>query len=229
MTRTIWIATLLAAGAFPGGCGEEGAEENAGGDTIDVVTGQETEGAGEALDPAENSAEAWLAGRYGPESGMVELEVSSGGETTRQVRYWRDHGRTEALYWYAFGENSPPHMTVIRGDSVYFRGPADSAVQVRAWDPSLPIAMPNFQRLNDAMRQKYGGLRQLEGREVFGYPTDGHELRSGQVVSRVWEHDGVMLHGEIDGIPAQKIEPMTVTATNVALEIDVPDEKFELK
>ena len=231
--RTSWwswgVLCCVVAGGLLVGCGDE-AEEWSGADSTGVEVGDGGDSVAEstpAVDPAQNSPEAWLADRYGPESGVVELVVESEGEETRQVRYFRDHGRTEALYWYAFGDDNTPHVTITKNDSVYFRGPADPAPQVQPWTTSLPIAIPNFRNLNDAMTTKYG-LKEIEGRTILGREAHGYELRSGPVVSRVWTWEGVMLYGEIDGHPGENIKPITIRATDLQVDADIPDERFTL-
>lgn len=208
------------------GC-SDAAEEGEATDSAEVAVRDTGTISGPSPDPAQNSPEVWLADRYGPENGVVELVVESEGEETRQVRYFRDHGRTEALYWYAFGDDNAPHVTITKNDSVYFRGPADAAPQVQPWTSSLPIAMPNFRNLNDAMTAKYS-LKEIEGKTLLDREAHGYELRSGPVVSRVWTWEGIMLFGEIDGHPEQNIKPITIRATDLQVDVDIPDERFVL-
>ncbi len=224
--RGLFCCMIAAIGLSGAGC-DDSAESGDATDSAEVAVVDTGTLSGPAPDPSQNLPEAWLADRYGPESGVVELVVESDGEETRQVRYFADHGRREALYWYAFGDENAPHVTITKNDSVYFRGPADPAPQVQPWTSDLPIAMPNYRNLNEAMKRRYS-LKEIEGKTVLDRETRGYELRSGPVVSRVWEWEGIMLYGEIDGLPEQNIEPVTIRATTLDLEADIPDERFTI-
>ena len=135
--RGLFCCMIAAIGLSGAGC-DDSAESGDATDSAEVAVVDTGTLSGPAPDPSQNLPEAWLADRYGPESGVVELVVESDGEETRQVRYFADHGRREALYWYAFGDENAPHVTITKNDSAYFRGPANPAPQV---PPCVTFAM----------------------------------------------------------------------------------------
>ncbi len=201
------------------------AEESKGEASVDSTASVADES---TYDSAALSPDVWLADRYGPEQGMIELEFETAGEKTTQIRYFRDHGRTEGLYWYANGPDSKPFASVLHDDVFRFRGVADTKVEEVRWSPDLPIALPNFRNLNDAMRVKYD-LEELESREYLGRETKGYLLKSGNSTSRLWVWEGILLYGEVNGVSSQGIDPMVIRATSLDVETPVGDEKFVLE
>ena len=229
MKRLFGVSVLFAVVLL--GCGEdEGAGEVAKVDSTQVDPTQVEERPEEPViyDSAALTPEVWLADRYGAEQGTIELELSTEGEVTRQVRYFRDHGRTESLYYYATGPDNSPFVSVLKDDILRFRGVADKEVQEVPWSPELPVSMPNFRNLNDAMRKKYD-LETIESREYLGREAEGYVLKSGVTTSKIWVWEGILLYGEVGAAPAQGIEPMVVRATSIDIESPVSDDKFVLK
>lgn len=217
MTKLMTIALLTfipMVSSMLVGCGEEDADP-ATGEAADstAATGSETtvdDGA------APSGADVWLADRYGPESGTILFEVTSGGETTLRRQTFADHGRTEKLEWWLTSgrPTGPRFVSLIRGDTLYFRAPADSIVQVRPWSSDLPTVLPNFRNLTDEMRSRYSLEEIDETKEILGRELTGYSLTSDGATSRIWVDDGVMLYGEVDGIPEQGIDPMIVKAVD---------------
>lgn len=176
-----------------------------------------------AIDPADTNSTAvpvdpddpslWLADRYGMAAGTVTLTVVSGGEKTLQRRTFAESGRIEKLEWWYTGTDTsgPAFVSVLRGDTLRFLGPADTAVQSQVWSPELPVALPNFRRLTETMSERFA-IEEGEPRTVLGRELVGYRITSRGTTSRLWLDDGLMLYGEIEGIPEKGIEPMIVEA-----------------
>lgn len=170
----------------------------------------------------------WLVDRYGPEHGIVRLEVEMGRQKTTQVRYFTQHGERDAVYWYSgVSEDGPAFVTITDNEQFITRGPGDSAATITPWRPDPNLTVPNFRNLTDEMRRTFA-LEELSGKTVLGKECSGYRLKIGSTISNMWVWEGVMLYGEIQGTPDGKIEPVIIRAVSLDTEAEVPETVFAM-
>lgn len=172
---------------------------------------------------------AWLADRYGPESGIVEYEVRSGGQATSQTWYFDSHGVREARYWRLDdGADPPTHITIIDNGELIVLGPGDPKPLRSAWRPDPNTALPNFRHLTPEMRSLFA-IEELPAKEVLGKTCSGYRLKIGETTSDVWVWEGILLYGEIQGAAEKKIDPVIMRATSLKTDQAIPEEKFRVE
>lgn len=175
-----------------------------------------------------SEADQWLEGRYGPGSGTVVLEVQASGQTTRQVRYFEDHGAKDALRWYLGNdERGPIYYTIVQDGKVTMYGPGDSTATRMDWKPNPNTAMPNFQRLTSEMREMFE-IKELPEKKVLDRTCTGYRMKVGRMISDVWVWEGIMLHGEIQGSADGSVEPIVIDAVSIDTASAVPPDAFSL-
>ena len=173
--------------------------------------------------------EAGFRDRYGPESGVVTYEVSSGETTTGRTLYFAAHGRREANYLdLGAGEHPSRHITIVDSGRISAKGPGDPEPLRTTWRPDPNQVLPNFRHLTDRMRELFQ-LEELPSKEILGRECEGYRLKIGKSVSDVWVWEGIMLYGEIKGGPGQDIPPMTIRAVGVDTAATPPEEVFHLE
>ncbi len=228
--QTTWMVLLAALGLVA--CESDVAEEVEGSDgaETEVVemppTSNDPDLIAAEVDPA--MADAWLGNRYGVPSGTIVVDLELSGSKTRQVRYFRDNGRTEAMYTYVGGEDSKPAVGVLMNDTLEVRGPADERSILQPWRHDGPSALPNFNNLTQEMRDAFQ-MEDLETREFLGKEAKGYRLKSGELISSLWVWEGIILYGEVGAAADLGVEPMIHRVVSLDTETPIADEKFVIE
>lgn len=197
------------------GCGDTkpGTDE-----TNDTTTAADTTPLDKPLsvDPASQDADDWLDDRYDPEHGTITLEVTTGGSTTIQKKYFTDHGAREALHWFYGGREAEGavYRSLVENGTITYRGPADTAVMRQPWRADPAVTLPNFRHMTDTMRGMFA-LRDLPSKTILGRESQGYQMTIGETVSQIWVWEGIMMQGEIQGNEAKGIDPMLVRVTAI--------------
>lgn len=205
-------------------CGGEEAQE-----MKEAQPGRDTAATQASASDSTADYNAWLADRYGPESGIVEYEVRSGGQSTSQTWYFDQHGLREARYWRLDeGADPPTHITVIDNGALIVRGPGDPKPLRSVWRPDPNTALPNFRSLTPEMQRLFA-IEELPAKEVLGTTCSGYRLKIGETISNVWVWEGILLYGEIQGAAEKKIEPIIMRARSLKTDLPIPEEKFRVE
>lgn len=163
--------------------------------------------------------------RYDVRSGIIELRSSFMG-TQKQIVYFDDYGAREAVHanTESGGTKNSTVMVMAGGSNVVYDPVRKVGTRVDLSDALSQLGLggiPNLASLDEQAKRelKYSPIA---GRTVLGRQAEGASIEVMGTPIRVWSWRGVPLRMEAT-MQGQK---MTVEATSLKTDVDVPDERF---
>jgi hypothetical protein len=168
--------------------------------------------------------------RYEIRSGMIEMKMSM--LDAMLTVYWDDYGQRQAQYVSVeiMGMKSE-QVDIYEDGYTTSYNLMDSTGQRRkspppSFGPSGSGDMPDFSKVTPEMKEMYG-LEEIGTRDILGKTATGYKVgkAAAQGELQVWVWEGVPLYMEMGMGPDQV---MTLEATNIETDIDVPEDKFQV-
>lgn len=212
MNARYLMSVLLALALVTAGCGDKDKKD---GPAV-AKDGDKTESSDA------NSTDS--KGPFEEEQGMVEMKMEMMGMPATMTLYFDDYGRRQATYvsMEMMGKKMETATLMEGGFTTTWEADSKTGKKVKS-DGSNGGPLELIAGLTDE-RKKTLNYKEIDSREILGHNATGFSIDSGGAKMNVWHWKGIPLLMEVNASQMK----MTITATKLDTDTDVPDDKFTI-
>ncbi len=212
MNVRYFMSVLMALALVAAGCGDKEKKDG----PADAKNGDKTE--------ASEGGSSDAKGPFEEEQGMVEMKMDMMGMPATMTLYFDDYGKRQATYvaMEMMGKKMETATLMEGGFTTTWEAESKSGKKMKS-DGTNGGPLELIAGLTDE-RKKTLNYKEIDSREILGHNATGFSIDSGGAKMNVWHWKGIPLMMEVNASQMK----MTITATKLDTETEVPADKFTI-